>query len=86
MPIIMSIITLLTDFGLNDEYVGTMKGVILSVNPSATLIDITHNIDPHDIIQAAFTIKSSYQFFSKRHCACCDCRSGSGWEPCSNSR
>lgn len=63
MPIIMSIITLLTDFGLNDEYVGTMKGVILSVNPSATIIDITHNIDPHDIIQAAFTIKSSYKFF-----------------------
>ncbi|MBW1834416.1 MAG: SAM-dependent chlorinase/fluorinase, partial [Deltaproteobacteria bacterium] len=43
----MSIITLLTDFGLNDEYVGTMKGVILSVNPSAILVDITHNIDPH---------------------------------------
>ncbi|MDL1986612.1 MAG: SAM-dependent chlorinase/fluorinase [Deltaproteobacteria bacterium] len=61
----MSIITLLTDFGLNDEYVGTMKGVILSVNPSAIIIDITHNIDPHDIIQAAFTIKSSYKFFPK---------------------
>jgi S-adenosylmethionine hydrolase len=61
----MSIITLLTDFGLNDEYVGTMKGVILSVNPFATIIDITHNIDPHDIIQAAFTIKSSYKFFPK---------------------
>ena len=61
----MSIITLLTDFGLNDEYVGTMKGVILSVNPSAMIIDITHNIDPHDIIQAAFTIKSSYKFFPK---------------------
>jgi len=61
----MSIITLLTDFGLNDEYVGTMKGVILSVNPSAMIIDITHNIDPHDITQAAFTIKSSYKFFPK---------------------
>jgi S-adenosylmethionine hydrolase len=61
----MSIITLLTDFGLNDEYVGIMKGVILSVNPSVTLVDINHNIDPHDIIQAAFTIKSSYKFFPK---------------------
>ncbi|MDL1968212.1 MAG: SAM-dependent chlorinase/fluorinase [Deltaproteobacteria bacterium] len=61
----MSIITLLTDFGLNDEYVGTMKGVIFSVNPSAVLVDITHNIDPHDIIQAAFTIKASYKFFPK---------------------
>ena len=61
----MPIITLLTDFGLNDEYVGTMKGVILSINPSTTLIDITHNIDPQDIIQAAFTIKSYYNFFPK---------------------
>lgn len=59
----MSIITLLTDFGLNDEYVGSIKGVILSINPSAVIIDITHNIDPHDIIQAAFAIKSSYKFF-----------------------
>ena len=59
----MSIITLLTDFGLKDEYVGTMKGVILSINSSAIIVDITHNIDPHDIIQAAFTIKSSYKFF-----------------------
>ena len=37
----MSIITLLTDFGTDDEYVGLMKGVILSINPSATIVDIT---------------------------------------------
>lgn len=61
----MPIITLLTDFGIEDEYVGIMKGVILSVNPSAVVVDITHHIAPQDIIQAAYTIKSSFMFFPK---------------------
>lgn len=56
----MSIITLLTDFGIDDAYVGIMKGVILSVNPS---IDITHQIDPQDLIEAAYVIKSSCRYF-----------------------
>lgn len=60
-----SIITLLTDFGINDEYVGVMKGVILSVNPDATIIDITHQIDPQDLVQAAYLIKASYKYFPK---------------------
>ncbi len=59
----MSIITLLTDFGLKDTYVGLMKGVILSVNPDAVITDITHHIDPHDLSQAALIIKSSYRYF-----------------------
>lgn len=59
----MSIITLLTDFGTEDAYVGIMKGVILSVNPSAVIIDITHHIDPHDLIETAYIIKSSYRYF-----------------------
>ncbi|MBU0986702.1 MAG: SAM-dependent chlorinase/fluorinase [Proteobacteria bacterium] len=59
----MSIISLLTDFGLEDPYVGIMKGVILSINPSARLVDITHNINPHDLIQAAFILKSSKPYF-----------------------
>jgi len=59
----MSIITLLTDFGIADEYVGLMKGVILSINPSAKIVDITHQIDPQDIRQAAYTIKASYRYF-----------------------
>jgi S-adenosylmethionine hydrolase len=59
----MSIITLLTDFGNADEYVGLMKGVILSIDPSAKIVDITHQIDPQDIIQAAYTIKASYHYF-----------------------
>ncbi len=59
----MSIITLLTDFGTGTEYAGLMKGVILSINPSAAIVDITHQIDSQDIVQAAFTICSSYKYF-----------------------
>jgi S-adenosylmethionine hydrolase len=61
----MSIITLLTDFGIEDAYVGTIKGVILSVNPSAMIVDITHQIDPQDLIEAAYVIKSTYRYFPK---------------------
>jgi hypothetical protein len=59
----MSIITLLTDFGTKDAYAGIMKGVILSITPSAVIVDITHHIDPQDILQAAYVIKSSYRYF-----------------------
>jgi len=59
----MSIITLLTDFGTKDAYAGIMKGVILSITPSAVIVDITHHIDPQDILQAAYVIKSSYSYF-----------------------
>ena len=59
----MSILTLLTDFGTEDAYVGMMKGVILSINPQAVIIDITHHIDPQDVIQAAYIIKASYKYF-----------------------
>ena len=59
----MSIITLLTDFGTKDEYVGLMKGVILSINPSATIVDITHGIDSQDIVQAAYAIHSAFRYF-----------------------
>ena len=59
----MSVITLLTDFGTDDEYVGLMKGVILSINPSATIVDLTHQIDSQDIVQAAFAIHSGYHYF-----------------------
>ncbi|MHC1743746.1 MAG: S-adenosyl-l-methionine hydroxide adenosyltransferase family protein [Syntrophobacteraceae bacterium] len=50
------IITLLTDFGLQDGYVASMKGVILSICPQATLVDITHEISPRDIQSAAFVL------------------------------
>jgi S-adenosylmethionine hydrolase len=61
----MSIITLLTDFGTEDAYVGVMKGVILSINPSAVVIDVCHAVDPQDLIEAAYLIKSFYKFFPK---------------------
>lgn len=57
------IITLLTDFGLHDHFVGTMKGVIASINPEASILDITHDVSPHDIFQAAFLINAAYPYF-----------------------
>jgi len=59
----MSIITLLTDFGTEDAYVGVMKGAILSINPSAVVVDVCHYIDPQDVLEAAYLIKSSYRYF-----------------------
>ena len=59
------IITLLTDFGTEDSYVGAMKGVILSINPDATIIDISHQIPPQDIIAGAFVLSQAAPFFPK---------------------
>jgi len=61
----MSIITLLTDFGAEDVYVGVMKGAILSINPSAVVVDVCHYIDPQNLIEAAYLITSSYRYFPK---------------------
>lgn len=58
-----SIITLTTDFGYKDPFVGEMRGVILSINPSVTLVDITHGIEPHNVEEGAFVIGSSYKYF-----------------------
>jgi hypothetical protein len=57
------LITLTTDFGLDDFFVGAMKGVILSINPVAQVIDITHTIRAHDIREAAFTLAQTYNEF-----------------------
>ncbi|MEJ2729988.1 MAG: SAM-dependent chlorinase/fluorinase [Deltaproteobacteria bacterium] len=59
----MPVISILSDFGTDDEYVGVMKGVILSICPSVTIVDITHRIDPQDIHQAAYLLPSYYRFF-----------------------
>ncbi len=59
------IITITTDFGTKDAYVGVMKGVILSINPDVQLVDITHEIEPGDILEAAFLLKDAYQYFPK---------------------
>lgn len=57
------IITLLTDFGTSDYFVGAMKGAILSVNPLAQLVDITHEIPAHDVQAGAFTLLAAYESF-----------------------
>jgi Uncharacterized conserved protein len=62
----MSVITLLTDFGTRDYFVGAMKGVILSINPEALIVDITHEIEPQQISSASFTLASCYKNFPSR--------------------
>jgi hypothetical protein len=54
---------LLTDFGLSDAYVGTMKGVILGICPDAHLIDLTHTIEPQNVRQAAYVLFTAYRYF-----------------------
>jgi S-adenosylmethionine hydrolase len=57
------IITLLTDFGMRDYFVGAMKGVILSINENIDIVDITHEIPAQDVRAAAFTLKNYYRHF-----------------------
>jgi S-adenosylmethionine hydrolase len=60
---VSNIITLITDFGLNDPDVGVMKGVMLGISPQAVIVDISHAIEPQNIHQAAFVLSTAYQFF-----------------------
>jgi S-adenosylmethionine hydrolase len=57
------IITLLTDFGTADAFVGVMKGVILGINPHAQLVDLTHEVPPQQILRAALILRSAVPFF-----------------------
>ena len=57
------LITLLTDFGLQDVYVGSMKGVITAINPEISIIDLTHQIPPQDLIAGRFALLNSYAYF-----------------------
>jgi S-adenosylmethionine hydrolase len=59
------LITLTTDFGLSDHFVGTMKGVILGIAPECTIVDISHDIAPFEILDGAFTIAQTYPYFPK---------------------
>lgn len=61
----IQIITLTTDFGTRDAYVGTIKGIILSMAPRVTLVDITHEIQAHDIMAASFVLAQSAPYFPK---------------------
>ena len=57
------VIALLTDFGTADHYAGTMKGVMLGICPEATLVDITHDIPPHDVMAGALELAAAYKYF-----------------------
>lgn len=59
------VITLTTDFGTSDGYVASVKGVILGINPQATIVDITHTIEPQSIMQSAFILHTAWRYFPK---------------------
>ena len=60
------LITLTTDFGHRDPFVGIMKGVIAGINPKAQVIDLTHGIPPQDVMAAALALRHSDRVFSAR--------------------
>lgn len=60
-----SVITLLTDFGTKDGYVGTMKGIILRIIPHAQIVDLSEDVGPQDIFEGAFISFSAYKYFPK---------------------
>jgi S-adenosylmethionine hydrolase len=57
------IVTLITDFGDADHFVGVMKGVILGINPDVEIVDVCHHVNSYDIFDAAFMLAQSYRFF-----------------------
>jgi S-adenosylmethionine hydrolase len=57
------LITLTTDFGLSDHFVGTLKGVILNIAPDAEIVDISHSVQAFDVLDGALTIAQSYSYF-----------------------
>ncbi len=58
-----SIITLTTDFGLQDHFVGTMKGVMIDINPEVKFVDVSHSVQPFDVFDGALTIAQAYSYF-----------------------
>jgi hypothetical protein len=60
------IITLTTDFGTNDHFVGAMKGVILEIVPDAQIVDICHSVQAFDVLDGALTISQAYSYFPTR--------------------
>ena len=79
----LPVITLLTDFGTADYFVGAVKGAILSVNPNVVIVDITHEIPPQDIETGAFTLLAAYKTFPRGtiHVAVVDPGVGSSRRP-----
>lgn len=56
-------VALLSDFGTRDHYAGTMKGVVLGICPDATLVDITHEVPPHDVLAGALELGAAFKYF-----------------------
>ena len=77
------VITLLTDFGLDDAYVGIVKGVLLGINPRARLVDLTHTVPPQDVRRAALLLEAAWRFFPRGtvHLAVVDPGVGSARRP-----
>ena len=63
---IPSVITLTTDFGLRDHYVGVMKGVIAGINAAARVIDVSHEVRSYEVAHGAFVIAQAYRYFPQR--------------------
>jgi hypothetical protein len=59
----MTVIALTTDFGLQDAYVGLMKGVILGICPSAQIVDLTHGVPPQNLLCGAMVLESAFRYF-----------------------
>ena len=83
MPQPPGLITLLTDFGDRDSFVASMKGVILTLNPHATIVDLSHQVPPHSVEDAAYLLKSCYRYFPEGtvHVAVVDPGVGSARRP-----
>lgn len=79
----LPLMTLTTDFGYKDPFAGIMKGVILSINPAARIVDVTHNISPQNIPEAAFILEMSFRSFPHNtiHVVVVDPGVGSGRRP-----
>ena len=58
-----NILTLLTDFGLSDYYVAAMKGAIVSADPRIPIVDLSHEVQPHDVLAAGFLLSAVYRDF-----------------------
>ena len=58
-------VTLTTDFGIADHYVGAMKGVIYNINPAATVVDISNSVQSFDLLDGALTIAQAYSYYPK---------------------
>ena len=59
----MAIVTLTTDFGYSDGYVGAVKGVVLAIEPSAQVVDLCHGVIPYDLLDGAYILAQAYAYY-----------------------